>query len=112
MRLEGRCFDRRTELLPFESRAILADTDGDGYGDCQEYIAGTSSANVSSLFTINLQGGLLSVPTMTNRIYAKESSDTLGDEWQSLTNFSGMGGMINVKRDSEIKSRFYRMNVQ
>ncbi len=109
---DGDGLDDRFELLQFESSALLADTDGDGYGDYQEYIAGTSSTNASSLFTIDLQGGLLSVPTMTNRTYAVEYADTLGDEWQSLTNFSGTGGTINVQRSSETNSRFYRVNVQ
>ncbi len=109
---DGDGLDDRFELLQFESSAILADTDGDGYGDYQEYIAGTSSTNASSLFTIDLQGGLLSVPTMTNRTYAVEYTDTLGDEWHSLTNFSGTGGTINVQRGSETNSRFYRVNVQ
>ena len=49
---------------------------------------------------------------MTNRTYAVEYADTLVDEWQPLTNFSGTGGTIDIQHGSETNSRFYRVNVQ
>ncbi|MFL6515700.1 MAG: TIM-barrel domain-containing protein, partial [Chthoniobacterales bacterium] len=101
-----------------------ADNDGDGATNGQEYLAGTSPNDATSVFTIGSLSGQagngftvtwLSQPGI---IYRVQWTSSLGDpDWQSVTpDFTGTGSSLNWLDDGTQTSglslqRFYRVAI-
>ena len=101
--------------------ALLADPDGDGMTNYQEYLAGTDPTNRLSVFKINstkLNGNdiIVTFPSVTGKTYQlqKTVSLVLANSWVTLqNNIQGTGNPISIT-DSDAASQprgFYKVIV-
>jgi hypothetical protein len=102
---------------PFDPADALQDADGDGYGNFNEYVAGTDPFNSGSGFAAEIgPDGMdmrLSFPSVNNRFYSAEWCESLlTTNWQILTSkMTGNGGGLSILDTNPADSRFYRLRV-
>jgi hypothetical protein len=102
---------------PFDPADALQDADGDGYGNFNEYVAGTDPFNSGSGFAAEIgPDGMdmrLSFPSVSNRFYSAEWCESLlTTNWQILTSkITGNGGLLSILDTNPADSRFYRLQV-
>lgn len=97
-----------------------ADSDGDGFSNIEEYIAGTVPTNGASLFSpgfLGIVGGyaVFEVPeSMVNRIYDVEWTESLAAPWTaSQLNEAGFGGELQLQAPmGGSNKRFFRPTVR
>jgi hypothetical protein len=98
----------------------VCDTDGDGFGNAQEYLAGTDPQDSSNLLRVNSfspSGNDMDIAfgTVFGMNYRVEyTSDLVTGTWFVLTNsISGTGGIIQIVDPGAIgqPARFYRVKL-
>jgi len=92
------------------------DTDGDGFTNLQEYLAGTSPLDAANLLqAANLLPGGVSFPSVTGLSYRVEMCDDLtNNSWSTISNnIAGTGAVIPVHDPSatSVLRRFYRVRL-
>ncbi len=93
----------------------LADPDGDGSLNWQEYISGTDPTNALSYLRIDsITAGpraTLSFIAVAARTYAVQSADTLGGPWRTLdsVNARTTNRIATVVDPNYLTNRFYRL---
>ncbi len=112
-------FGDGTQIVPGSEPG--SDPDGDGRTNLQEYLAGTSPIDASSVFAAKLtrNGGTatLSFPTVIGEIYQIEVSSDVGAgvDWTVVsTNIAGTGGNVSYMdaNAGNVQQRFYRVSIQ
>ncbi len=94
-----------------------ADTDGDGFSNANEALAGTDPFSAVSHPTIATVSGpsghlLLQWPTVPGKSYQIVTSQDLSGPWQALHTTTGNGQVLELDRDITALSReFYRVAV-
>ena len=100
--------------------ADIADPDGDGWTNHQEFISGTHPLDRASLLKIDQMQAVginmqLSFPTVVGKTYRVERSDTLAEaSWQTVQdNIAGTGGTLQATDSggASRQRRFYRIVV-
>lgn len=106
--------------LATNDAGALADSDGDGCLNWQEYIAGTNPTNAASRFVIRpvtaaREGIALAFPGASNRFYDVEYRADLLDTngWRLLTNAApAADALLEIMDPSQGPSRFYRVRAR
>lgn len=103
--------------LVFNSTNALADRDGDGACNLDEYIAGSDPTNAASYFASDFvwQGGVLKVDcasVTTGRLYSLEAAESLtsSDAWQVVATTNALvSGRLQFALPSPEGGRHYRL---
>jgi hypothetical protein len=109
------------ELQFFGNLSVSADedSDGDGFGNLQEYLAGTSPVDSSSalrITSITKSGAnfLISFTTCTNKSYELQSNADVSVNWSNIVaGIPGTGGIVTVPDPgaTNLTNRFYRVQL-
>lgn len=95
--------------------STTADSDGDGFTDWQEILAGTDPHNATSALRITTtQTGTFDFDSVAGKNYQIEYKDNLTDiQWQPLTTTNGIGGTIRITDPAAaaLPRRFYRIRL-
>ncbi len=91
------------------------DTDGDGFTDWHEYLAGTNPTNSASVLRLlSTQSGVVQFNSVTGRTYRIEYKNDLKDtSWQFLLTTNGTGNSIQLADPdaATLTQRFYRIRL-
>jgi hypothetical protein len=107
--------------LATDGSADMVDSDGDGFNNLQEYIAGTNPTNSASYFHItgvtNLPPWTVFFQSSSNRLYTLYSRTNAAiGSWLAVpgqTNVPGPGGPFTLSDTNAMPfGRFYRISVQ
>jgi len=97
-----------------------ADSDGDGYDNMSEFIAGTQPTNGLSYLRLlgivnsNVTGRALIFESVTGRVYSVDVLENLPTgAWSNLqNNVPGSGAPLNVDDAADVTNRHYRLGVK
>ena len=92
--------------------AVLADSDGDGFANGQEYIADSDPNSSNSFFRITVADSALSWHSAIGRVYTVKGATNLTDTFTSITNFTGIAGTLSYTNAGTDGFRFYRVEVE
>jgi hypothetical protein len=99
----------------------LADTDGDGFSNGDELIAGTDSYNENDYFRVSHQQSqadgsvLVAWASIQGSLYTVQSTDSLTGTWTNESGYvslAGTGGVMTFSGSLPTGSRFYRVLVR
>jgi hypothetical protein len=102
------------------SETDTGDPDGDGFGNLQEFLAGTDPTDSSSALRIisitsDESNTVVSFITCSNKFYELQASDGLtASNWSTIvTNIAGTGGIVSIIDADAIgfTNRFYRIRL-
>jgi hypothetical protein len=110
------------ELRHFGSTGTASagtDTDGDGFSDAAEYVAGTCPTNCNDYLRIDEctvspnPGVVISWNTSTGRTYTVYSATNLLSTWSAVYQTPGSGSRASyTNTDTVSATRFFRVGVQ
>jgi hypothetical protein len=115
----GQDFSPQPQGLAVDDLAVkfLPDSDGDGQIDEDEELFGTDPMDPASFYQVALMRPDVAtlgmhVPTIPDRVYTVQWSDTLSG-WQDLETFGGTGAVIVIDLETAppVQRRFYRVKV-
>ncbi len=95
-----------------------ADSDGDGFSNGAEAIAGTNPANPASYFDVSRSGDgagnmLLTWSSVTGRQYTVQTTTNLMSGWSPVTNMTGTGSVMSFTGLTPgDAARYYRVQVR
>ncbi len=102
-------------LVTLHIYSTTADSDGDGFTDWQEILAGTNPTNAASALRITEpQPGLVQFDSVTGRTYQIEYKNDLTDpSWLPLVATNGTGAAIQIADPdaATVPRRFYRVRL-
>jgi len=89
------------------------DTDGDGFTDSEEYIAGTSSSDSDDYFHISgIDGNTVESESLSDRAYFLYWSTNLVDDILTLAGVKyGIGGPDSITGSSSAPTKFFKLKV-
>ena len=102
------------------SQTDSGDPDGDGFGNLQEFLAGTDPTDSSSALritsiTLNEPDVIISFTTCANRFYELQANDDLTTpNWSTVvTDIPGTGGIVSITDldGAGFPNRFYRIRL-
>lgn len=104
------------ELAHVTSLEILAadkDTDGDGFSDFSEYIAGTHPDDVESFFAIQSDVGIRVQSTIGRLYHVQRSTNLTVGGWHTIrSNVPGTGDSFVIPVDNIAPTAFHRLQVE
>lgn len=85
------------------------DSDGDGFTNLEEYIAGTNPRQANSFFAIDIIGTTINWPAILDRTYRVWCAEQLAGPWQVLQTLQGPTDTFTDS--SGVPKRFYKVDV-